>query len=207
MSLEWILDESKFLTKEEIAKLRKETQKTYRKALETGAKTPVRNWLVVDLLMSTGLRVQEAADLRCGDVYIEGDRSSLVVEKGKGEKRRVVRFSDEFKQHILKYLEWKKDIGEPTDLNSPLIYSTNTKDHISKRGIQEIFKRCAERANVKNHSSHHLRHTYATHLYQSSGYNLRLVQKQLGHARITTTTVYADVFNLDLDKALRKLYK
>lgn len=207
MSLEWILDESKFLTKDEVARLRKETQKRYKNALETGTKTPIRDWFVIDLLMSTGLRVQEAADLKYEDIYIKGEKSSLVVEKGKCGKRRVIRFSEEFKKHLLAYIEWKKDVGEPIDQNSPLIYSTNTKGHLTKRGIQEIFKRCAERVKIEGHSPHHLRHTYATHLYKSSNYNLRLVQKQLGHASISTTTVYADVLSLDLDKALRKLYK
>ena len=55
------------------------------------------------------------------------------------------------------------------------------------------------------YSIHSLRHTYATNLYRASGYNLRLVQKQLGHTNINTTTVYSDVMSKDLDEAVEKL--
>ena len=50
-----------------------------------------------------------------------------------------------------------------------------------------------------------LRHTYATLLYKSSGNNLRLVQQQLGHSSVQTTTVYANVMNEDVEKADNQL--
>jgi site-specific recombinase XerD len=203
----WIVDESKFLTEEEVIKLRKETKKKAGDALKKGAKTAVRDWLVIDLAMSTGLRVQEMADLKCGDLFLEGERASLVVRNGKGGRSRLVRFSEEFKYHTQEYLEWKQQVGEPAAPESPLIWSTNRKGHMSKRGLQEIFNRCAERAGIRGHSVHHLRHTFATYLLRASSYNLRLVQKALGHRSIATTEVYADVIAPDMEKALRKLYK
>jgi site-specific recombinase XerD len=54
---------------------------------------------------------------------------------------------------------------------------------------------------------HGLRHTFGTHLYKASGGNLRLVQKQLGHARVTTTQVYADVLAEDAVAAMERLYR
>lgn len=203
----WILDESKFLTTEEVARLRRTTRRRAEKALKTGAKTAVRDWLVIDLVMSTGLRVQEVANLKCKDLFLDGSRSSLLVRNGKGGKSRLVRFSKEFKQHVREHLTWKETIGEPTASDSPLIWSTNRKGPMSKRGIQEIFSRCARRAGIEGHSIHHLRHTFATHLLRSSRYNLRLVQKALGHSSITTTEVYADVTAPDMEIALKRLYK
>ncbi|MCP4263674.1 MAG: tyrosine-type recombinase/integrase, partial [Planctomycetes bacterium] len=58
-----------------------------------------------------------------------------------------------------------------------------------------------------HYSIHCLRHTYACQLYKASGYNLRLVQKQLGHSSIHTTEMYADVMEPDIQDALRELYK
>ena len=84
--------------------------------------------------------------------------------------------------------------------------SSNTQDHLTKMALQKVFYRSAERAGLQGHSIHHLRHTYASHLYKASGFNLRLVQKQLGHRSIKTTEVYADVFNEDTEKALERLY-
>jgi site-specific recombinase XerD len=79
--------------------------------------------------------------------------------------------------------------------------------HLARRTIQRVFERVAGRAGISGHSFHHLRHTYASHLYRAGGYNLRMVQKQLGHSSIKTTQVYADVFDEDLNQAVEKLYK
>ena len=77
----------------------------------------------------------------------------------------------------------------------------------STRALEKAFKRVAARAHLPEHYSIHcLRHTFACQLYKASGYNLRLVQKQLGHSKAKTTEVYADVLNPDLNKALERLY-
>jgi site-specific recombinase XerD len=79
---------------------------------------------------------------------------------------------------------------------------------MTTRALEKVFKTSAARAGLSNHYSiHSLRHTYACELYRASGYNLRLVQKQLGHARIQTTEVYADVMEPDMQRALERLYR
>ena len=77
---------------------------------------------------------------------------------------------------------------------------------MSRSGIQQVFKKWAKKAGLPSHYSiHSLRHTYATNLYKASGYNLRLVQKQLGHSSPSITQVYADVINSDVEEALKNL--
>jgi len=77
---------------------------------------------------------------------------------------------------------------------------------MTRSAIQKVFKKMAMKSRLPEHYSiHSLRHTYATNLYKASGYNLRLVQKQLGHTNINTTTVYSDVISKDLDAAIEKL--
>jgi integrase/recombinase XerC len=111
------------------------------------------------------------------------------------------------KCHYEKYLLWKQTIGEPTGLGDPLLLSSNTGGHMTTRALEKAFKRTAARAGLPSHYSIHcLRHTYACELYRASGYNLRLVQKQLGHAHIATTQVYADVVEPDMQRALQRLY-
>jgi integrase/recombinase XerC len=78
---------------------------------------------------------------------------------------------------------------------------------MTTRAIEKAFKRAAARAGLSSrYSIHCLRHTYACELYRASGYNLRLVQKQLGHSHIGTTQVYADVVEPDMQRALQRLY-
>ncbi|NIP55435.1 MAG: tyrosine-type recombinase/integrase [Phycisphaerae bacterium] len=172
-----------------------------------GHNVPVRDYFIIDLALSTGLRVMEIAQLSCGDVFIQDAFYSLLVRKGKGGKQRLVRFNEAFKQRHNEYILWKQTVGEPTGLGDPLLLSSNTGSYMSTPAIEKAFKRTAARAGLSSHYSIHcLRHTYACQLYKASGYNLRLVQKQLGHSSIRTTEVYAEVMEPDTQKALEKLY-
>lgn len=205
-NFQWTLHEGKFLTTKEISKLRKILTKRKEIAEGKGNRVAIRDWFIIDLALSTGLRVQEITDLKCGDMSVNDNLCYLFVNNGKGHKKRVVRFNGDFKKHFLNYLEWKQRIGEGISPEDPLMVSSNTQDHLTKMALQKAFYRSAKRAGIQGHSIHHLRHTYASHLYKASGFNLRLVQKQLGHSSIKTTEVYADVFNEDTEKALERLY-
>jgi site-specific recombinase XerD len=204
----WVLDESKFLSTGEAKRLLK-TAKT-RAVREGGASdgTAAKEHLIVHLALSTGLRVSELADLRCGDIFLANGKCSLLVRSGKGSKRRAVRFDGPLREHLTRCLGRKKRNGEGVGEDAPLLVSASTGRAMTVRGIQKAFKRCAARAGLSRHYSiHSLRHTYACHLYKASGWNLRVVQKQLGHARIATTQVYADVMEPDLKRALKRLYR
>ncbi len=204
----WVLDPGKFLSREEVNSLLEIARKRAGAAMARGNKVAVRDYFVVDLALSTGLRVAEIADLKCKDIFIRDRFCALLVRNGKGGKKRLVRFNGSFKRHYEKYLLWKQTVNEPTGLGDPLILSSNTGSHMSTRALEKAFKRTATRACLPSHYSIHcLRHTYACELYRASEYNLRLVQKQLGHAHVATTQVYADVMEPDVQWALDRLYK
>ena len=198
----WELDESKFLTRNEVKELRRVCRRKS-KLYKAG----IRDFLIIDIGLFCGLRVQEITDLKVGDILINDERSSLIVRNGKGGKRRIVRFNGELKRHFNDYLTWKVTNKEGIEAEDPLIVSSNTGGHLSKRAVQRAFERCSRLAGIAGHSSHHLRHTFASHFYKATGYNLRAVQKQLGHANVKTTQIYADVFNEDVELAMEKLYK
>jgi integrase len=183
--------------------------------------------VIINLALLAGLRVKEIAYLKCGDISLETEPASLTVppEAGKGGKTRLVRFNGELKLSLMEYLKDKEIKGEGIGADAPLLKparmiparmdrsdgrsggSDKSGGHLSKRTVQRVFERMAKMAGINGHCFHHLRHTYASHLYRASNYNLRLVQKQLGHASIRTTQIYADIFDEDLKKALDKLYK
>jgi len=206
--INWVLDPGKFLSLQETKKLLEIAKEMAEVAMSRGQKSPVRDYFIADLGLSTGLRVMEIASLNCGDVFAQDNAGSVLVRSGKGGKKRLVRFNGSFKRHFIEYLQWKQSSGEQTGQGDPLLMSSNTGGHMSTRAIQKAFKRTAARAGLSSHFSIHcLRHTYAYHLYKASGYNLRLVQKQLGHSSIRTTEVYADVMEPDIERALAKLYQ
>lgn len=206
--LNWVLDVSKFLSLSEA----KQLLETARQLAETAAlynhKIPIRDYFIIHLAMATGLRVMEIAQLNCGDMLINEWNAALAVRNGKGGKKRLVWFNGAFRQHHEDYLDWKQANNEPAGSDDPLLQSSNTGKHMTTRAIEKAFKRVAARAGLSEHFSiHSLRHTYACQLYVASDYNLRLVQKQLGHSKSQTTEIYVDVMMPDMQKALERMYQ
>jgi site-specific recombinase XerD len=202
----WSLDPEKYLTEAEVCKLVTFVKNRAKLACEKKKKVAVRDYFIIHLALSTGLRVMEIAALKCGDIFLDGPLSSLLVRNGKGGKRRMVYFNGAFKKHCAEYLKWKQQMKEPINPDKPVLLSSNTNTHMTRRAIQKAFKRCIEKADLPSFRSIHcLRHTYACFLLKASNWNLRLVQKQLGHSKITTTEVYADVMPRDMKKAVDRL--
>jgi integrase/recombinase XerD len=204
----WVLSPRKFLCLDEAKKLRETARIRASIAIACNRKVAVRDYFVIDVALSTGLRVMEISRLNCGDIFMGNGMSSLFVKKGKCGKKRLVRCGETFIRSFNKYIDWKKAIGEPTGIDDPLFLSNSSGRYLTTRALQKCFKRIAEEAGLPAYYLIHcLRHTYACQLYKASNYNLRLVQKQLGHSSIRTTEVYADVIEPDVQDALKRLYK
>ena len=198
-----MLDPGKFLTIDEVSRLLNVARRRALIAKDKGKKVAVRDYFIVHLALSTGLRVMEMAALKCGDLSLDGPTCSVMVWKGKGNKIRQVLFKGSFQKHCKEYLKWKRSVGESLNSKAPLIVSSNTGGHMTTRAIEKIFKRCAKRAKLKlRYSIHCLRHTYACFLLEASNWNVRFVQRQLGHEKITTTQVYIEVMSPAVQRAL-----
>jgi len=206
ISSNWVPEPWKYLAREDAAILLETAANRTQVWTGKGSKVAVRDCFIVHLALATGLRVMEIAALNCGDLFLNNTIASLIVRNGKGGKKRIVFFNSEFKKHCIKYLIWKNSIGESTSPDEPLLLSSNTKTYMTRRGVQKAFKRCAKHAGLASkYAIHSARHTYACMLLKASNWNTRLVQKQLGHARLSTTQVYADVMMPDIENALEKL--
>jgi len=206
-SKNWVLEPGKYLRKEEANRLLNIAKHRAQSAQTKGGKVAIRDYFIIHLVLSTGLRVMEVAALKCGDVFLDDKICSIFVRKGKGNKKRLVYFTGPFRKHCKEYFKWKQELGESIEHDDPLMVSSNTGNHMTTRAIQKVFKRCAKRACLdSSYAIHCLRHTYACFLLKASDWNLRLVQKQLGHSKITTTQVYADVMMPDVKKALDRLF-
>ncbi len=205
---DWVLEPGKYLAKEEVTRLLAAAKDRIELASARRGRVTIRDFFIMDLGLSTGLRVMEIAALKCGDLFLEHSVPFLLVRNGKGGKRRAVYFNSQFKRHCGEYLAWKENSGEPTGIDDPLLRSDASGGHLTTRAIQKAFKRCAKQAGLSlSRSIHCLRHTYACFLLKASNWNIRLVQKQLGHAKIATTQVYADVMLPDTRKAVDRLYQ
>ena len=207
MTFAWRLDERKFLTLNKVRRLRSHCRREKARALGKKEFLGVRDWFLIELGLNTGLRVQELSDLRCGDLLISGTEASLIVRKGKGNKRRPVWLSQSFKESCKNFLVWKRRQGHAIDAEAPLLTSEQG-ERVTKRALQKAFKRIVQQAGLESHYSiHSLRHTYGTHLLKAGGYNLRLVQEQLGHSSVRITEVYTKLIGSDVKQAVNRLYR
>ncbi len=145
----------------------------------------MRDHAILELFYSSGLRLSELVNLNLSALdFVEG----TVTVTGKGNKTRIVPIGDFAIKAIQKWLEVRPvSAGEVMD--KPVFIGLQGK-RISARNIQYRIKEWAIKQGI--HSSvhpHMLRHSFATHVLQSSG-DLRAVQEMLGHANISTTQVY-----------------
>ncbi|TKJ17019.1 integrase [Candidatus Woesearchaeota archaeon B3_Woes] len=145
--------------------------------------TNIKHKLLIELLYSSGLRVNEAVKLKIENIYFED--KFLIVKQGKGKKDRYVIASEKFIKDLIEFLQKRKDTN-----SFIFISSSNPETHISKRTAEKIVKNAAKKAGIKrNVFCHALRSSFATHLNQK-GVDSFHIQKLLGHARLSTTQRY-----------------
>jgi len=194
MAFDWTLDKTKYLSRREVRLLRKAVARPSALAAGFRARSRFREWFLVELGLETGLRVCEMTDLHCGDLVLISGAASVRVRNGKGGRSRTVEVSDSFASECRVFLAWKRRHGESAEPEAYLLSGQTGPGRVSTRALQRAFKRVAARAGLPTYYSIHcLRHTYGTLLYEASGCDIRLVQQQLGHSRVSTTEVYAHV--------------
>ena len=198
-------DGVKYFTETEIKLIRRTARNRAELAMMKKRVTAVREWMAIDLISSTGLRVTEASNVRCGDIHLEYGRSEIYVRFGKGSKSRTVQMPQSLKKHLKKYMEWKKDMGEATGYDDHLFMGQ--KGHWTRHAIQFLVKKYLKKLGLYENgkSVHALRHSYAVQLYRKEK-DLRAVQKQLGHSSIQTTQIYADVTIEDIQQQIKNFW-
>ncbi len=143
-----------------------------------------RDRAILELLYSSGLRLSELTDLDCGDVDMH-DKTVHVT--GKGNKDRIVPVGS----HALKALaRWQISRAGMADAGETALFVSNRGTRISTRSVQARVSHWAKRQGIDTNVYPHLfRHSFATHLLESS-HDLRGVQELLGHSNIATTQIY-----------------
>jgi integrase/recombinase XerC len=144
----------------------------------------IRDKAILELFYSSGLRLSELASLQWNQVDAA---SGLITVTGKGNKTRVVPVGSYAAAALDK---WRKARGNFAGFEEPHVFVSNRGTPISNRTIQARVRYWARRQGLPQQVYPHLlRHSFASHLLESSG-DLRAVQELLGHADISTTQVY-----------------
>lgn len=199
------IDGVKYFNEKQIKMIRRAVRDQAEIDERKGNVTGIKEWMVVDLLTSTGLRVSEAANLRCGDLKIGYTENKIFVREGKGHISGHVIIAESLKKHLKTFLSWKQKQGESVG-NDDFLF-LGQRGSWTSQAVQQIVKKYLKQLNLyeKGKSVHALRHSYAVRLY-SVEKDLRVVQKQLRHVSIQSTLVYADVTDETIEGQIKGLW-
>jgi len=143
-----------------------------------------RDRAILELLYSSGLRLSELTGLDCGDVDMQ---DATVHVTGKGNKDRIIPVG---RKALAALRRWDRSRVQFANADERALFVSNRGTRISPRSVQARVTHWARRQGIDTKVYPHLfRHSFATHLLESS-HDLRGVQELLGHANISTTQVY-----------------
>ncbi len=195
-----VIDRNKYMDAKEARQLRTVAEARAIVDLRAGRVLGVHAWMLVDLALSTGLRVSEMAALKIKDVDLKRGCLSVIRLKRKKKVKETLALGKDIAQHLKEYIAWmEKKKGR---------LFVGCRGPLSAQGLQRVWKRSIRLAGLPEELSiHSARHTIAVQLLKKTG-NLRQVQKQLGHASpATTANMYADITFEDMQDGLNGLYQ
>lgn len=155
-----------------------------------------RDLAIIELIYSSGLRVSEAVNVNLNDFE---DNKNFLRVLGKGSKTRLVPVG-RYAQNAIN--DWIVE-REKLSTNDNALFVNLRGNRISTRSVQERIKNIAIMQGLPPVNPHMLRHSFATHLLESSG-DLRSIQELLGHSSLSTTQIYTRLDYQHLIKVYEK---
>ncbi|MFA0483611.1 MULTISPECIES: tyrosine recombinase XerC [unclassified Vibrio] len=144
----------------------------------------IRDRAMMEVMYGAGLRLAELVGINLKDVL---GRQGEIRVIGKGDKERKAPFSGLAKEWVDKWLKVRGELASPGET---ALFVSKLGTRISHRSVQKRMEEWGKKQSVASHiSPHKLRHSFATHVLESSQ-NLRAVQELLGHENISTTQIY-----------------
>ena len=158
-----------------------------------------RDYCILTLFLNCGMRLSEL----CG-INISAIKDNTIVVRGKGDKERTIYLNNACEKAIQKYLSVRPKLSEK-DEDFDALFLSERKKRISRRAVQYTVKKYLFAAGIDStkYSTHKLRHTAATLMYQYGNVDIRSLQEILGHESISTTEIYTHVNSGRLAEAVR----
>lgn len=156
-----------------------------------------RDYCIITIFLNCGLRLSELVNLNYGD--IRSDNSMRVT--GKGNKERIIYLNDMCVNAINEYMKVRPVDGVK---DKHALFLSNRKTRISPKTVQHIVKTFLEKAGLgdQGFSTHKLRHTAATLMYQQGNVDVLLIKEILGHENLATTEIYTHIIDSQLREAV-----
>ena len=158
-----------------------------------------RDYCILTLFLNCGMRLSELCGLNLSDIRSDGTMRLL----GKGNKERIVYINDACDSAIKAYLAVRpNDAINFADRNA--LFISRNKRRISNKTVQHIVKTYLEKAGLggQGYSTHKLRHTAATLMYQHGNVDIRVLKDILGHSNLGTTQIYTHISDKQIKNAI-----
>ena len=158
-----------------------------------------RDYCILTLFLNCGMRLSELVGINLSD--LDKELRSLRV-LGKGNKERIIYLNDACREAISAYLPHRAADGEPKDKNA--LFISRNHNRVSNQIVQKIVEKYLKAAGLENKhfSTHKLRHTAATLIYQSGKVDVRVLKDILGHEQLNTTQIYTHISDKSMEDAM-----
>lgn len=166
---------------------------------DTASKTRQRDYCMITLFLNCGMRLSELVGISLPDID-PALRSLRVV--GKGSKERMIYLNAACQSAITDWLKVRSAMTDLIDKNALFVSSRGRR--ISNKTVQYVVYKYLNLAGLGNRklSTHKLRHTAATLMYQEGGVDVRVLKEILGHEQLNTTQIYTHVSNAQIENAM-----
>ena len=156
-----------------------------------------RDYCIITLFVNCGMRLSELVGINLQDVNLDERTLRLL---GKGNKERIIHINDACASSIVQYLNERK--SSPVERNALFLSKRGTR--ITNRRVQQIVDNALRDSHLDNqgYSTHKLRHTAATLMYQHGNVDTLVLKEILGHKSISTTEIYTHIANESVKEAM-----
>ena len=158
-----------------------------------------RNYCIITLFLNCGMRLSELVGINIKDIDFYDNKLKVL---GKGNKERMVYLNSACVSALNDYLEIRTN--NPKAAAETALFISNQNKRISKRRVQQIVEDTLTAAGLdgKGITTHKLRHTAATLMYQYGDADVLTLKELLGHANVSTTEIYTHLSNDDVRNAV-----
>lgn len=158
-----------------------------------------RDYCIITLFLNCGMRLSELVGINIKDIDFYENRLKVL---GKGNKERMVYLNNACLDALNSYLEIRR--SNPKANEEPALFISNQNKRISKRRVQQIVENALTEAGLdgKGFTTHKLRHTAATLMYQYGNADVLTLKELLGHASVSTTEIYTHLNNENVRNAV-----
>ena len=164
-----------------------------------------RDYAIITLFLNCGLRLSELIGINLQDINFDDYKLTVI---GKGNKERTIYLNKACINAIKDYIKVRPTEGVKNDskASNKALFLSKRRERISNRTVQYIVEKELRKAgqDTSKYSSHKLRHTAATLMYQYGEVDIRALQEILGHKSISTTEIYTHVSNEQARDAIER---